>query len=60
MGYWTIFCVSGSETLFSVSVGYFEWVGWWWHIILGGWGCMTHYFGCVGVGGALFWVGGGG
>ena len=30
-----------------------------WGIILGGWGCMGHYFRWVGVNGALFWVGGG-
>ena len=26
----------------------------------GEWGCMEHYFGLVGAGGALFWVGRGG
>ena len=26
----------------------------------GEWGCMGHYFGRVGLGGALFWVGGSG
>ena len=29
-------------------------------INLCGWGWVRHYFGWVGVGGALFWVGGGG
>ena len=33
-------------------MGYFGWVGVLWGIILGGWGR-------VGVGGTLFWVGGG-
>ena len=29
-------------------------------VIFGKWGWMEHYFGWVGVYGALFWVGGGG
>ena len=29
-----------------------------WSIILGGWGWLGHYFGWMGVVGALFWVGG--
>ena len=42
---------------------YFEW-GWValgrWDIILGGWGCMGHFFGRVEVDRKIFWVGGDG
>ena len=38
-------------------VGRGEWGKW--SIILGGWRWVGHYFGWVGVGAALFWVGGG-
>ena len=41
-------------------MSYFGWVGHFWGVGGGDCGCTGHYFGRVGVGGKIFWLGGGG